>query len=192
MSSTDHTGPGDTRPGHTGPGDTRQGLGTPAGPEIGWASQPPVPAPPTPATTPFWSTCGGAAPPLPPTPQIPIQPPPPTGAGRTRPRVALLLATAVLAGGASGAGVVVALDRTVPTAGTSIVQQRSAPGSASAAGSTEAAAAQIIPSVVQVRAGRGSGSGVVMDGSGHVLTNHHVIDGASRVSLVLSDRKSVV
>ena len=73
-----------------------------------------------------------------------------------------------------------------------IVQERSAPGGTwAAAGDTEAAAAQILPSVVQVRAGWGSGSGFVMDDRGHVLTNHHVIAGARDVSLVLSDDRRV-
>ena len=59
------------------------------------------------------------------------------------------------------------------------------------AGSVEAAAATILPSVVQVRAGRGSGSGVIMDDRGHVLTNHHVVDGADEVTLVLSTGRRV-
>ena len=87
-----------------------------------------------------------------------------------------------------------ATDRDDPAAGPTIVQQREAPGTgtgAPAAGSTEAAAQQILPSVVQVRAGRGSGSGVVMDDQGHVLTNHHVVAGTSRVSLVLSTGRTV-
>ncbi len=88
---------------------------------------------------------------------------------------------------------VVALDRNGPTAGPTIVQQRSAPGGGGrrSRGSTEAAPSEILPSVVQVRAGRGSGSGVVMDGSGHVLTNHHVVAGASNVSLVLATGRTV-
>ena len=49
----------------------------------------------------------------------------------------------------------------------------------------------ILPSVVQVRTGQGSGSGVVMDDQGHVLTNHHVVAGSSTVSLVLSTGRRV-
>ena len=102
-----------------------------------------------------------------------------------------MLAAAVLAGGASGAGVVVALDRGAPTAGPTIVQERAPANGSASAGSTEAAASQVLPSVVQVRAGRGGGSGVVMDGEGHVLTNHHVVAGASSVRLVLSSGRTV-
>ena len=151
-----------------------QGLGTPAGPPIGWsAPQPPsgpVPVPPL----------------LPP---APVASPPVRS--RPRPRLAALLAAAVLAGGTSGAGVVVALDRGGPTAGPTIVQERAPANGSASAGSTEAAARQVLPSVVQVRAGRGGGSGVVMDGEGHVLTNHHVVSGASSVRLVLSSGRTV-
>ena len=38
---------------------------------------------------------------------------------------------------------------------------------------------------------RGSGAGVVIDASeGHVVTNHHVIDGADEITVVLEDRRS--
>ena len=146
------------------------GLGRPAGPAIGWA--PPVPS--TPVVHPV---------------PAPITAVPSASPRRGRGRLAGVLAAAVLAGGASGAGVVVALDRSGPVAGPTIVQQRSAP-SGTAAGTTEAAAAQILPSVVQVRAGRGSGSGVIIGGN-HVLTNHHVVAGASSVSVVLSTGRTV-
>jgi putative serine protease PepD len=103
-----------------------------------------------------------------------------------------VIAAAVLAGGASGAGVVVALDRSAPTAaGPTIIQERAPANGNAMAGSTEAAASQVLPSVVQVRADRGGGSGAVMDGEGHVLTNHHVVAGASSVRLVLSSGRTV-
>jgi putative serine protease PepD len=97
----------------------------------------------------------------------------------------------VLAGGISGAGVGFALDQdrvAVPT----IVQERGTGSRSTApAGSTEAAAQGILPSVVQVRTRQGSGSGVVMDDQGHVLTNHHVVAGSSTVSLLLSTGRRV-
>jgi putative serine protease PepD len=103
-----------------------------------------------------------------------------------------VLAAAVLAGGVSGAGVVLSADRMADRAGAVIVQQRGAPaGGNPATAGAETAAARILPSVVQVRAGRGSGSGVVFDGAGHVLTNHHVVAGARAVSLVLASGRSV-
>jgi putative serine protease PepD len=50
---------------------------------------------------------------------------------------------------------------------------------------------QVVPAVVAVRVGRrggeGGGSGFVVDDRGHVVTNHHVVVGASRVALHLLD-----
>jgi putative serine protease PepD len=54
-----------------------------------------------------------------------------------------------------------------------------------------AAAEAILPSVVQVRAGTATGSGFVLDGEGHVLTNHHVVEGQSTVRLQLSTGRVV-
>lgn len=54
-------------------------------------------------------------------------------------------------------------------------------------------AAQAIPSIVTVQsldedAGRaGSGSGVVISGDGFIITNHHVIDGAYTLKVIMSD-----
>jgi putative serine protease PepD len=156
-----------------------QGLGTPAGPQIGWAAPRPAPGPVS------------VPPPLQPAPVAPRSSSPPPVRSRSRPRLAAVLAAAVLAGGVSGAGVVVALDRGGPTAGPTIVQERAPANGGASAGSTEAAASRVLPSVVQVRAGRGGGSGVVIDGEGHVLTNHHVVAGASSVRLVLSSGRTV-
>lgn len=52
---------------------------------------------------------------------------------------------------------------------------------------------KVSPSVVSVVAsnlatsGQSSGSGVIMSADGYVITNHHVIDGAQQVKVVLSD-----
>jgi serine protease Do len=37
---------------------------------------------------------------------------------------------------------------------------------------------------------QGSGSGFIMDSNGHIVTNYHVIDGASRVEVTLKDGRS--
>jgi putative serine protease PepD len=145
---------------------SQPGLGRPAGPPIVQAAPPPTIS------------------------AVPVAAPP-SHPNHGRRRLAGILAAAVLAGGASGAGVAVVLDHTASAAGPTIVQQRGPTRAAPAAASTEAAAAQILPSVVQIRAGRGSGSGVVLDGDGHVLTNHHVVAGAGSVSLVLADGRTV-
>ncbi|WP_238152820.1 S1C family serine protease [Kribbella speibonae] len=62
---------------------------------------------------------------------------------------------------------------------------------AAAQGSITAAAASVLPGVVSVRAGRATGSGFAIDQQGHVVTNAHVVEGASDVSLVLSNGRTV-
>jgi serine protease DegQ len=46
---------------------------------------------------------------------------------------------------------------------------------------------QVRPSVVAVQHGEGLGSGVVWDADGHIVTNHHVIAGATDVTVRLAD-----
>ena len=126
-----------------------------------------------------------AAPPYPqhPLPQPPLPPPPPPPVGRRGGRgvVAAALGVALVAGGAAGAGVTALADddRTV-------LPRAAAP--ARPAGSLAEVAQRVLPSVVsvQVRSGSrgGTGSGFVLDGTGHVLTNAHVVEGATEVRVV--------
>ena len=47
---------------------------------------------------------------------------------------------------------------------------------------------QVMPSIVQIRVDRaGTGSGMVIDGQGHILTNRHVVEGADRIVVELRD-----
>jgi putative serine protease PepD len=64
---------------------------------------------------------------------------------------------------------------------------RAAPQPAGGVTGLSATAARVLPSVVSVEAGRGGGSGFVVDARGHVLTNAHVIRGESEVTVVLND-----
>lgn len=54
-------------------------------------------------------------------------------------------------------------------------------------------AEQVRPSIVQLevagKGGSGSGSGIVFRSDGYILTNNHVIEGASTVTVVMSDAK---
>jgi len=50
-------------------------------------------------------------------------------------------------------------------------------------GSLEALYQSVLPGVVAIRTDLGLGSGFVFDGEGHVVTNQHVIDGASTVEV---------
>ncbi|WP_353950200.1 trypsin-like peptidase domain-containing protein [Knoellia sp. S7-12] len=150
---------------------TWRGLGEPAGPDFLRGAMP-LREDPTAST--------GAA-------------PAPTGRERRRSRLPALLLVSALSGGIAGAGAAVVLgpDAT-PTSGPGIAVERpSGRAPASAAGTEEAAAQAILPSVVQIRAGRSTGSGFVLDDRGHVMTNHHVIEGESTVSLQLAGGRTV-
>ena len=62
------------------------------------------------------------------------------------------------------------------------------------AGSLAEAVARVLPSVVNVRTetfggGRGEGSGVVLDRRGVILTNNHVVEGTTRVTVVFNDKR---
>jgi putative serine protease PepD len=50
---------------------------------------------------------------------------------------------------------------------------------------------EVSPSVVQIRTPRGLGSGVVLDDAGHIVTNAHVVAGASRLTVTLASGKTV-
>jgi len=117
----------------------------------------------------------------------------PSDRGRRGSRLPTLLLAAALSGGLAGGGAALLLGPDeVPSSGSRIAVER--PGSrtpASAGGTEEAAAQAILPSVVQVRAGSATGSGFVLDDRGHVMTNHHVIDDATSVTLQLADGRLV-
>lgn len=54
-------------------------------------------------------------------------------------------------------------------------------------GSTlEALYQQVLPGVVSIRTGNSLGSGFVFDSEGHVVTNHHVVEGESEVEVAFS------
>ncbi|GAB97944.1 putative serine protease PepD [Kineosphaera limosa] len=107
-----------------------------------------------------------------------------------RRRVMALLIAALFMGIAGGAGTVVAISPLLLDSVNSVRQQPPS-GTTVPAPGAEAAAASIMPSVVQVSVGTGSGSGFVLDGRGHVMTNHHVIEGASTAQLTLSSGRRI-
>ena len=49
----------------------------------------------------------------------------------------------------------------------------------------------VSPAIVLVSVGFGAGSGFLIDDEGHILTNNHVIDGATDVSVTLSDGRQL-
>jgi S1-C subfamily serine protease len=130
-------------------------------------------------------------------PRIPERPPRPDNARPGRGRLILVALLAALAGGlASGALVLGVLERrgvfepqsppavtqvTLPAAQTSTPPQDR----------VVAVAEAVRPAVVQVDVsggqGRGNGSGVVYRSDGYIITNHHVVSGAERLSVKFAD-----
>ncbi|MBH9577539.1 S1C family serine protease [Inhella proteolytica] len=76
--------------------------------------------------------------------------------------------------------------------------ERAAPAPATSAGELSLAARRAAPAVVAIdveqqrgEPGAGMGSGVIVDGQGLVLTNHHVVQGARRIEVELQDGRRV-
>jgi S1-C subfamily serine protease len=126
-------------------------------------------------------------------PGVPADPPVPAGPAGGSARgsrrwlvaglatIGVSAATGALAGGWAG-------DRAVgeqPAAASPPVT--SAPAPTGVPGDLVGAAATALPGVVQVRAGAAGGSGFVIDQSGHIITNNHVVSRASDVSVVGAD-----
>ncbi|MGW6409511.1 S1C family serine protease [Streptomyces vinaceus] len=151
----------------------------------GFGEYPPPPAYPPPASAPGWHEAH----------QPPVAPAPaegPAHAARAKRPVALLAAVALAAaviGGGTAAGVQQLL------AG----QERSGGGingtnvSQSSTGTVAGVAEQVSPSVVRIDtrtgSGQGTGSGVVVTADGEIVTNNHVVDGATEIQVTMSDGK---
>ena len=114
--------------------------------------------------------------------------------------IAALVVIGGLGGGALGAEAVISrLPATSNTSATSS-QTTSSAGNAAAAQPVSAAALykQAAPGIVTIttevarrgRTGEGTGSGIVLDTSGNILTNAHVIAGASQIQVTFSDGKT--
>lgn len=105
-----------------------------------------------------------------------------------RTKTTSLLAAAALAGAGGGAAVATSLSGSAPAPTartTTVVQQAQAVASTASAASIYRAAA---PSVVAITAaGTGSATGFVVDASGLIATNAHVVDGATSISVTLAD-----
>jgi putative serine protease PepD len=164
--------------------------GSPVNPE--W---PPPPAqPPVQPVTVEGSGYGGHGPvPAEPVPAEPAPSPVPTAKKRTRGPVALLAAVAIVAA-AVGGGTAYAFQEltgkdTVAAAGstTSVVP-------AGKKGDVATIAAAVSPSVVEIsatsNAGQSTGSGVIITSGGEIVTNNHVVSGASSIKVTTNSGKS--
>lgn len=130
-------------------------------------------------------------------------PPPPSTPGprreRDRPRrsagtiAAVAVLSAMVAGSVGGVVGARLADQDAPstaassTAQTATVSTEVPPLDGSSPQPAQAVAAVLAPAVVQIETTQGLGSGFIYDGSGLILTAHHVTDGASQVQVRLAD-----
>lgn len=143
------------------------------------------PAPPQPPQPPSTAQPPAAGPPL------PAQPPGRTGRRRRRGPAALLAAVAIVAA-AVGGGTAYGIQeltgpRTVADGGAG--QPNAVP--AAQKGTVAGVADAVSPSIVEIKAtsgaGSSTGSGVIISEDGEVVTNNHVVAGASSVEVRTSD-----
>jgi putative serine protease PepD len=125
---------------------------------------------------------------------------PPRPTGRGRPRSASLIAvaalTALVIGGAAGYGGATLARRSEAPAATTAspsalpgVTRTPVPPAPPSANTVEVAK-RVLPATVMIQAGRGTGSGFLIDRDGRIVTNNHVVADAtdgSRIRVVFSD-----
>jgi len=138
---------------------------------------------------PPWTYPGSGYPP-PPLPPAPPQPP----RRFRRGTLAVVAAAALVAGGLGGTiGALVGSDGATPAAATPVSTVTSTSGTT--ATDVSAVVQKVLPSVVQVNVtlpnGEGIGSGVILSSDGKILTNNHVVSGATSVTVTLSDGRTV-
>jgi putative serine protease PepD len=120
---------------------------------------------------------------------------------RKRGRGMVVVATALVAGllgGGVGAAGSYALADNNSAASPSTSSVAAAPVSASTTGSVAAVAKKLLPSVVSINASNsqesGTGTGVVLDAAGHILTNNHVVVpslSGGKLTVTLNDGRTV-
>ncbi|MER5987279.1 trypsin-like peptidase domain-containing protein [Streptomyces sp. NPDC001787] len=121
-------------------------------------------------------------------------PPGPSGRGARRARrpIALLAAVAIVAGaiGGGSAALIGQLTDSGPNGSGSTGTVNGTTVSQSSAGTVSGVAAAVSPAIVEIgaasAAGQSTGSGVVITSDGEIITNNHVISGASRIEVTLS------
>ncbi|MEU9995646.1 trypsin-like peptidase domain-containing protein [Streptomyces sp. NPDC050848] len=142
-----------------------------------------------PGTT-VWPS-GGHLPPAP--PAAPPSPAAPQPHRRAKRGVGLLAAVAIAAA-AIGGGTATLVQQLTADGTPSATGVSGTNVSASSKGTVAGVAEAVSPSIVEISANSGSGkstgSGVIITGDGEIVTNNHVISGASSISVQLSNGKT--
>ncbi|OWA10921.1 serine protease [Streptomyces sp. CS227] len=142
-----------------------------------------------PTTSPDGSGAAGAWPPPPAYP-----PHTPRQRRRLRGPAGLLAAVAVAAAAVGGGTAYAFQELTGGGAGGSGAQVNGTTVAASSKGTVAGVAEAVGPSIVEIKAagssGQSTGSGVIISEDGEVVTNNHVVSGASQVQVATSDGKT--
>ena len=134
----------------------------------------------------------------------PAPPSPPTNARRPPSRVAIAAAALFVIGGIGGGalGAQAVLSRTPTSTPAAITRSTSTSSAAQVQTPTSAAAIyqQAAPGVVTIttevagrfgRVGEGTGSGIVLNTNGDILTNAHVVAGANQIRVTFNDGRAL-
>ncbi|MFG2986735.1 S1C family serine protease [Streptomyces sp. NPDC048258] len=124
-------------------------------------------------------------------------PPAPAPAAHAAPRAkrpVALLAAVALAAAVVGGGTAAAVQQLIGTHnGTSGSGVNGTNVSQSSNGTVSGVAEQVSPSVVRIDtrtgSGQGTGSGIVVTADGEIVTNNHVVNGATEIQVTMSDGK---
>ncbi|MEV0134805.1 trypsin-like peptidase domain-containing protein [Dactylosporangium sp. NPDC050688] len=129
-----------------------------------------------------------------PTPQPGYGPTPQPGYGQAQPvrggRVAGLIvaAVAIAVVSAFGGGLVATNFAKSGDGPTTVITRNAAPNLERS--SVGAVAEAVLPSVVDITTGEGEGSGVIMTADGTIITNNHVVAGATKLTVTFSNGKT--
>ncbi|MEU5215179.1 trypsin-like peptidase domain-containing protein [Streptomyces sp. NPDC020807] len=151
-----------------------------------------------PGTT-IWPSGGGNVPPV--EPPLANPSPYPTGSPASSPvprrrakrGVGLVAAVAIAAAAVGGGAATLVQQWTSDSPATASSAVSGTNVSASSAGTVAGVAQAVSPSIVEISAssnsGKSTGSGVIITSDGEIVTNNHVISGASEITVQLSDGK---
>ncbi|HYM95911.1 MAG TPA: trypsin-like peptidase domain-containing protein [Candidatus Sulfotelmatobacter sp.] len=131
-----------------------------------------------------------------------VSPPPPPRGFRRRTLTAVAALTLAIGVAVGGGTAVLLADPTQSTAAASTTASVRSTTTASTATATSAAAIyqEVVPGVVTIttvvsssrgQAGQGTGSGMVVDTKGDIVTNAHVVAGASQIQVTFSNGQTV-